>query len=203
MIRLLALMALQALALLAGPVPLAAAVTIGAATLSITGPGFRRVRTGVFLFSSLFAALGLMGWVEHALFKSPAFDLSRAALLSLRGFASFLAAVAAIRLFTLPEALCFFKRLRTPDYLLTMAYLMVQDFHVLARLAGDMGRSIRARGAGARGWQRIRMLAGASGSFVSLAVDTFRDRHEHIQARGLSLALPVEAWRDRELRHQG
>lgn len=201
--RLVALIALQAVALLAGPAPLAAAVAIGAAALSATRPGFRRVRTGFLIFSSMFAALGLMGRIEQAFFRAPAPDLSRAALLSLRGLASFLAALAAIRMFTLPEALCFLKRLRTPDYLLTMAYLMIQDFHVLGRLAGEMGRSIRARGAGARGWRRTRMLAQAAGSFVSLAFDTFHDRHEHIQARGLALALPVEAWRDREIRRQG
>ncbi len=203
MIRLVALIALQAFALLAGPAPLAAAVLLGAAALSTTRPGARRVMTGALIFSSMFAVIGVMGGIERALFKSGAPDLGRSALLSLRGLASFLAALAATRMFTLAEVLCSLKRLGAPDYLLTMAYLMIQDLHVLGRLAGEMGRSIRARGADARGWRRIRMLARASGNFVSLAADTFRDRHEHLQARGLALALPIEAWRDRELRNQG
>jgi len=164
MIRLAVLIALQAFALLAGVPYLAPAAVLGAAALSTTREGFHRVRAGFLFFSSMFAAICLMAWLDHALFRLPSPDLGHSAALSLRGLASFLAALAAVRMFTLTEVLCFLKKLRAPDYILTMAYLMVQDFGVLGRLAGEMGRSIRARGAGARGSRRLRLLARASPS---------------------------------------
>lgn len=198
MIRLALLLALQAAALSAGWPVLAPAAAVGAGWLMAYRDGVRRVRLGAVMFTSFFAAVSLLAAAERFLKISGPPDFGRYAILSLRGFASFLVAVAGTRMFTLLESLCFLKRLRIPGYMLTMTYLMVQDLAVVGRLAGDMSESIRTRGAGIRGLGMIRLLAHASGNLVIAAIGRFRFRHEHMTARGFDLDLPLDDWRARE-----
>lgn len=203
MIRLAALAGFQALAVLAGPALLAPAVLLGAAALAETRSGFRRIRFGALFFASMFLAAVLFAWLERALIGGPAVYFEQIGLLMLRGFASFCGALAAVRLFTLAEALVFLKKLRAPDHVVALAYLMAQDVAVLSRLAGEASCSLRARTASLPRHRRPLWLARAAGGFLVLTADKFRFRHEHMEARGLGLNLPVEAWRTSERRHQG
>jgi len=193
--RLALLLALQATALAAGWPILAPAAALGAGWLLTRRGGSRRVRLGFVLFAFFFVGLCLMAAAEHWLGLAGLPDIGAFAVLSLRGFASFLVAVAGARMFTLIEILCFLKRLRVPGYVLTMTYLMVQDLSVVGRLAGEMGESIRARGACVRGFAKIRLLARATGNLIIAAIGRFRYRHEHMDARGVTMDLPFEEWR--------
>ncbi len=193
--RLALLLALQTTALAAGWPILAPAAALGAGWLLTRRDVHRRIRLGFVLFASFFIGLSLMGAAEQSLGLAGPPDLAAFAVLSLRGFASFLVAVAAARMFTLLEILCFLKRLRLPGYILTMTYLMVQDLAVVGRLAGATAESIRARGACARGPARLRLLARAAGNLIITAIGRFRYRHEHMDARGVTIDLPFEEWR--------
>lgn len=203
MMRLALLAAMQAFAIFAGWLFLAPVAGLGAVALSLRPAGFRRVRTAAVFFAAMLVAITLLSKLERAMIGPPASDAGGAAILALRGFASFLAALTATRMFTLVEILSVLRRMRTPEYVLTMTYLVVHDFGVMGRLAADMSRAIRSRGAGVRGLRRIRLMARASGNFLIMTTEKFRRRHEYIQARGLDSALPIESWRERERLRQG
>jgi hypothetical protein len=198
MIRLAVLAGLQAAALLAGWPILAPATATGLGILLAGRGGARRIRLGAIMFVSFFAAVSLLAAAEYILKISGPPGYGRYAILSLRGFASFLIALAGTRMFTLTEGLCFLRRMRIPGYVLTMIYLMVQDLAVFVRLVDAMSESIRARGAGIRKFAKIGMLAHASGNFMVLAAGKYRYRHEFLLARGLDLDLPLDDWRSRE-----
>jgi hypothetical protein len=149
------------------------------------------------LFISFFAILSLMAIAEDILGSTPP-EFGRYAALALRGYASFLVALAGTTMFSLTEVLCFLKKIRIPGYILTMIYLMVQDLAVFARLAAETARTCRVRGSGLHGLAKMRLIAHASGNFVILAALKFRNRHEHLLARGLALDLPLDDWRARE-----
>jgi hypothetical protein len=195
MIRLALLLTLQAAALAAGWPALAPAAALGAGWLLTRPEASRRVRLGFVLFASFFIGLSVMAAAEQSLGLSGRPDFRAFAVLSLRGFASFLVAVAGARMFTLLEILCFLKRLRVPGYILTMTYLMVQDLAVVGRLAAATAETSRARGAGVRGLARVRLSARAAGNLIVTAAGRFRYRHEHMDARGVTIDLPFEEWR--------
>lgn len=193
---------LQAAAFLAGPRLLAPAAAAAAAWFAERKESRSRVLFGTSVFGMFFIVLCLLGAVEGFL-RLSAPDYGRYALLTLRGYASFLVVVAGTSMFTLAEILCFLKRIRVPGYVLTMVYLMIHDLSVFARLASETGWSVRSRGAGLRLPQRIKLAIHAARNFVVFAALKFRHRHEHIQARGLSLDLPLDEWRARERLPQG
>lgn len=191
------LLLFQAAALLADPRFLAPATVAAAAWFAGRKESRSRVLLGTGVFGMFFFVLCLLGAVEGFL-RLSAPDYGCYALLTLRGYASFLVVVAGTAMFTLAEILCFLKRIRVPGYILTMVYLMVHDLSVFVRLASETGRAVRSRGAGLRLPQRLKLTIHAARNFMVFAVLKFRLRHEHIQARGLSLDLPLDEWRARE-----
>ena len=197
MIKAAALLLLQAAALTAGPWVVGSAAAAGSAFFLSSRMSRGRVRLGAGLFTAFFASLCLGGLIEGALgLSSP--DYSRYGLLTLRGYASFLVALAGTRLFTLAEVLCFFKKIRIPGYILTMIYLIVCDLSVFNRLAAETHRSVQSRTVGLGRRDRVKLTVHAAKSFIIFAAMKFRYRHEHILARGLSLDLPLDDWRARE-----
>ncbi len=187
----------QAAALIAPPLVVVPATAAGTALFLARRQSRGRVRLGAGLFFVFFLVLFLSGLVEGALGISVP-DYGRYALLALRGYASFLVALAATLIFTLTEVLCFLKKVRIPGYILTMIYLMISDLAVFNRLASEMRRTVRSRDDGLGLWARMNLTIHAAKSFVVFAAAKFRYRHEHIQARGLSLDLPLDDWRTRE-----
>lgn len=197
------LLVLQAAALFAGPLVVGPAAAAGTVYFLARRTSRGRLLLGAGMFAAFFAVLCLAGMIESALGVSIP-DFGRYALLTLRGYASFLAVLSGMTMFTLAEVLCFLKAIRIPGYILTMIYLMVNDLEVFNRLAGETLRSVRARGAGLDRRDRIRLTIHAAKSFVVFVAVKFRYRHEHILARGLSLDLPLDDWRARErLRQSG
>jgi hypothetical protein len=203
MIRIAVLILLQAAALLAPVSVLAPATALGAGYLSTRKAVSPRIRLGALFFATMFVAFGVMAAAERAVFKMPSPGLGHYAELAVRGFASYCAIVAGTRMWTFMEFLCFLKKIRIPDYIITTLFLMAQDLAVLGRLVEDVSRTVRARGSGVTGRRKIRLLARASKNFLILAVNKYAFRHEHILARGLDLALPLDEWRARERQHQG
>jgi len=204
MIRAAILLILQAAALLSGPLFLGPAAAAGMGYLLSHRECRPRIRFGALFFAVFFLSLCLMSLVESALLGLTPPEYGRYALLSLRGYASFLVILAGTTMFTLVEVLYFLKKVRVPGYILTMLYLMVQDLTVLTRLAIETNRTVRARGAGLGLISRIRLIVHASNNFVIFAAVKFRYRHEHILARGLFLDLPLDDWRAHErLRQSG
>ncbi len=193
---------LQAAALLAGPLLLVPAAAAGTGYFLSRRKGRSRVRFGALFFAVFFLGLCLMGLTEGVLGLSDP-EYGRYALLSLRGYASFLVVLAGTTMFTLAEVLCFLQKIRVPGYVLTMLYLMVQDLAVLNRLAAETSRTVRARGAGIGLAARVKLAVHAAKNFVVFSALKFRYRHEHILARGLSLDLPLDDWRARERQPQG
>ncbi|MBN1938741.1 MAG: hypothetical protein JW843_04085 [Candidatus Aminicenantes bacterium] len=197
MIKTVLLLILLAAALCAGPLIVGPAAAAGTAFFLARPRSRGRVRLGAGLFIVFFAVLCLSGLVESALRISVP-DYGRYAILTLRGYASFLAALAASMIFTLTEVLCSLKKIRVPGYILTMIYLMISDLAVFNRLASEIRRTVRSRADG-RGFRvRLGLTVHAAKSFVIFAAVKFRYRHEHIQARGLSLELPLDDWRASE-----
>lgn len=197
------LLILQAAALFAGPLVVGPAAAAGTAFFLFRRASRGRLFLGAGMFAAFFAVLCFAGLIESALGVSIP-DFGRFALLTLRGYASFLAALWGMTMFTLAEVLCFLKAIRVPGYILTMTYLMVNDLEVFTRLAGETRQSVRCRGAGLGRRDRIKLTVHAAKSFVIFAAVKFRYRHEHILARGLSLDLPLDDWRARErLRQSG
>jgi len=204
MIRAAILLILQAAALSTGSLFLGPAAAAGTGYLLTRRECRPRVRFGALFFAVFFLGLCLMGLAESTFLGRSAPEYSRYALLALRGYASFLVVLAGTTMFTLTEVLCFLKKLRVPGYILTMIYLMVQDLAVFNRLAAETSRTVRARGAGLRLASRIRLTVHATKNFIIFAAVKFRYRHEHILARGLSLDLPLDEWREHErLRQSG
>lgn len=203
MIKTAFLLLLQAAALAAEPLVIGPAAAAGTVYFLAGRKSRTRVRLGAWLFLAFFAFLCLTGLAEGA-FGISIPDYGRYALLALRGYASFLVALAGTMMFSLSEVLCFLKKLRVPGYVLTMIYLMIQDLAVFNRLAGDTHRTVRSRAAGLGRLARIRLTINAAKNFVIFAALKFRYRHEHILARGLTLDLPLDDWRARErLRQSG
>lgn len=203
MIKAASLLVLQAAALLAPPLALVSAAAAGTALFLIRPRSRARVRLGAWFFLIFFAFLCLSGLIEKALGLSVP-DYGRYALLALRGYASFLVALAATMMLTLTEVLCFLRKIRIPGYILTMIYLMVSDLAVFNRLVAEIRRTIRSRADGLGFRARMNLTVHAAKSFVVFAAAKFRYRHEHILARGLSLDLPLDDWRARErLRQSG
>jgi hypothetical protein len=196
------LLILQAAALFAGPLFLGPAAAVGTGYLLLHRICLPRIRFGALFFAVFFLSLCFMGLAESALGLS-APDYGLYALLALRGYASFLVVLAGMTMFTFVEVLCFLKKMRVPGYILTMLYLMIQDLAVFSRLAAEISRSVRGRGAGVGPLARIKLMVHASKNFIIFAALKFRYRHEYILARGLSMDLPLEDWRAREHLPQG
>ena len=197
------LLVVQAAVLFAGPLVVGPAAAAGTVVFLARRTSRGRLLLGAGIFAAFFAVLGIAGLTESVLGLSIP-DFGRYALLTLRGYASFLIVLIGMTMFTLLEVLCFLKTIRIPGYILTMIYLMVNDLDVFNRLAGETRRSVRSRGAGLGRRDRIKLTVHAAKSFVIFAAVKFRFRHEHLLARGLSLDLPLDDWRAHErLRQSG
>jgi hypothetical protein len=202
MIRAALLLLLQGAVLAAGPLFVGPAAAAGTALFLARRRKRSAVLLGAGMFAAFFAVLCLMGLAESALGLSLP-DYGRFALLTLRGYASFLIALAGTTMFTLTEVLRALKTIKVPGYILTMIYLMVRDLAVLNRLAAETGKTVRSRGAGLGRRARAALAVHAAKNLVIFAALKFRYRHEHIQARGLSLDLPLDDWRAVERQSQG